>query len=89
MFETDFLTHQTAGAYRESIERALRILGDAYPGQPYSGKSAAELGELLGNIILPGDGSPLNAALDRLKPIISHSLALTNPNTVAHFHPPP
>ena len=61
----------------------------AFPTQPYSGKSPAELAALLKGDVLPQGGSPVDDVLKRVRTIIAHSVAVTHPNTIAHLHCPP
>lgn len=89
MFETDFLTAPNHAVYRDTIAGAVEAVLAALPSQSYSGKSAAELGALMENEILPASGSPLREVLDRVRPLIANSVALSHPYTIAHLHCPP
>lgn len=89
MFAEEFLTPRSAAVYRESIAKAVDALLDAFPTHPYSGRSPAELAELLDGDVLPQLGSPLGEVLGKARTIIAHSVAVTHPNTIAHLHCPP
>ena len=88
-FAEEFLTPNTSAAYRESIAKAVEALLGAFPTQPYSGKSPAELSALLAGNILPQRGSPIDEVFEKVRMIIQHSVAVTHPNTIAHLHCPP
>jgi len=88
-FAEEFLTPKNSAAYRESIARAVEALLDAFPTQPYSGKSPAELAALLKWDVLPRHGSPVDEVLSRVRTIVAHSVAVTHPNAIAHLHCPP
>jgi L-2,4-diaminobutyrate decarboxylase len=88
-FAEEFLTPGSTAAYRENILKAVDALQDAFPTQPYSGKSPAELAALLDGTVLPQLGSPIDEVLGKVRTIIAHSVAITHPNTIAHLHSPP
>lgn len=88
-FAEEFLTLKNSAAYRESIAKAVEALLDAFPTQPYSGKSPAELAALLKGDVLPRGGSPVDDVLKRVRTIVAHSVAVTHPNTIAHLLCPP
>jgi L-2,4-diaminobutyrate decarboxylase len=88
-FAEEFLTPGSTAAYRENILKAVEALQDAFPTQPYSGKSPAELAALLDGTVLPQLGSPIDEVLGKVRTIIAHSVAITHPNTIAHLHSPP
>lgn len=89
MFETDFFTPSTRATYRDAIAKAVETLAEALPSQSYSGRSPADLAELLKSNILPTDGCTVGEALQRVRPVIANSIAITHPNTIAHLHCPP
>ena len=89
MFESDFLTSTHDATYRDAIAKAVDTLLAALPSRSYSGRSAAELATLFKSEILPATGSGIPAALNRVGPLIAHSIVLTHPNTIAHLHSPP
>jgi L-2,4-diaminobutyrate decarboxylase len=88
-FAEEFLTPENSAVYRETIAKTVQALLDALPTQPYSGKSPAELDALLGGNVLPQLGSPIDDVLGKMQTIMTHSVALTHPNTIAHLHSPP
>jgi L-2,4-diaminobutyrate decarboxylase len=89
LFESDFLTRSTAGVYRETMATAIETLCRALPVQPYSGKDPATLASLFDNEVLPETGIGLENLWDRIAKVISNSVILTHPNTIAHLHCPP
>lgn len=89
MFESDFLSSAHTAEYRDAIARAVEILLSALPSQPYTGKSAAELSPLIDSEILPSSPSEFGAVCARVRPLIENSVALHDPNTIAHLHCPP
>ena len=89
MFETDFLTPSSHASYRDVIAKAVDTLLAAFPPQSYTGRSPSELADLLNGNILPAQGCGIEEALQRVRPIIANSIAVTHPNTVAHLHCPP
>ncbi len=88
-FAEEFLTPKSSAAYRENIAKAVEALLDVFPTQAYSGKSPAELAALLDGEILPQRGFPIDEVLGKVRTIIAHSVALSDPNTIAHLHCPP
>jgi L-2,4-diaminobutyrate decarboxylase len=89
MFETDFLTGTHGAVYRDAVAKAVDALLATFPSQPYSGQSAAELAPLFKFEVLPATGTEIGEALNRLRPLIANSVALSHPNTIAHLHCPP
>lgn len=89
MFESDFLTRSTAGVYKETTAKAIHVLCRALPAQPYSGKDPATLASLFDDEVLPGTGRGLDNLWDRVGKVISDSVMVTHPNTIAHLHCPP
>ena len=89
MFESDFLTLSTTGAYKQTMAGAIEALCRSLPTQPYSGADPAWLRSLFDNEVLPETGVGLENLWDRIAKVISHSVVLTHPNTIAHLHCPP
>src|SRR6266536_2463509 len=89
MFETDFLTGTHGAVYRDAVANAVDTLLATFPSQPYSGQFAAELAPLFKSEVLPASGTEIVEALNRLRPLIANSVALSHPNTIAHLHCPP
>jgi L-2,4-diaminobutyrate decarboxylase len=91
LFETDFLCSSSASreAYRDSIAQALESLHTAWPDLPYSGKSPAELTELLGVTPLPnGAASPQDISA-WVATVVANSIVPSHPRVMAHLHCPP
>ena len=89
MFESDFLTRSTTGVYRETMARAIEVLCDALPAQPYSGKDPATLASLFHDELLPETGARPENLWDQVANLISNSVIVTHPNLIAHLHCPP
>lgn len=90
MFEARFFGVHPDGieAFRQAVKATARMLTSALPDQPYSGAAPAALNELLQTEICPPTGRPLSHALERVRAIVGHSVALWHPNVVAHLHCP-
>lgn len=88
MSATEFLTNSEASqrAYRESMARAVDVLCRALPTQPYSGRNAEALGDLLAGEIFPQSAVSSVEIWERMAAIISESVHLTHANTAAHLH---
>jgi L-2,4-diaminobutyrate decarboxylase len=89
MFENEFLTAESSQSFRDAIAKAVEGLLKAFPVQPYSGKSPAELAAILKGDVLTEHGSSLDDVLARVQPIIADSVNVTNRRTIAHLHCPP
>ena len=90
MFEARFFGVHPDGieAFRQAVKATARMLTSALPDQPCSGAAPAALNELLRTEICPPTGRPLSHALERVRAIVGHSVALWHPNVVAHLHCP-
>jgi len=90
VFESEFLTGTAASkeAFRQLVQRALDSVCSSLPQQPYTGKRSTELAELIDAEVLPQTGSSAPAA-DKLSAIVSNSIVVSHPHTVAHLHSPP
>jgi L-2,4-diaminobutyrate decarboxylase len=89
LFESEFLTLSTAGAYKQTMAGAIEVLCRSLPNQPYSGADPASLRSLFESEVLPETGIGLDNLWDRIAKVISNSVILTHPNTIAHLHCPP
>lgn len=91
MFETDFLTltEKSQAAYRQLINQTVEVLRESLPSTPYSGQTPAGLGDLIGSDFLPAVPSPQSQIAERLRTVISNSIAVSHPHTAAHLHCPP
>jgi L-2,4-diaminobutyrate decarboxylase len=91
LFESDFLTSAPASRllYRELMTRVTEVIASCLPDQPYNGKSPAALSALIEPAFLPDEGATPGAVFDQLGAIISNSVSVSHPNTVAHLHCPP
>jgi L-2,4-diaminobutyrate decarboxylase len=91
LFEDDFLTNSAhaKALYRHAISRAAAIVASTLPGEPYSGKSPAELSGLIYSEFLPRAGQPSGEIERALRAVVANSINVTHPNTAAHLHCPP
>ncbi len=90
-FKSEFLTgtQQSKDSYQQLIAQVAALAASCLPDQPYSGKNAAALAELLNADVLPQTGSTGEAVFGKLRSIIANSVVVTHPHTVAHLHCPP
>ena len=90
MFESEFLTatEESQEAYRQFIARVVETICSSLPAQSYRGKTATELATLIDSEIFPKAGSSREIA-GKLATIVSNSVVVTHPQTVAHLHCPP
>jgi L-2,4-diaminobutyrate decarboxylase len=91
LFESEFLSGAPASqaAYCEGLVKVTAALLGALPSQPYGGKDAAGLTELLVGDVLPNAGTSLEDTIERLCTVVKHSVSVTHPNSVAHLQCPP
>jgi L-2,4-diaminobutyrate decarboxylase len=89
MFEAEFLTQAGEKQYRLAITKAVDSLLAAWPREPYSGSSPAELQKLFAGEILPPTGMPDSQVWKAVEEVIANSISLTHPATIAHLHCPP
>ena len=89
MFETEFLTSdgKSRAAYQQLVSQAAKIACDTWPERSYSGKTPAELTNLIGSD--PLKAAPSGQADAFLRTIVANSVAITHPHTAAHLHCPP
>ncbi|HYA26032.1 MAG TPA: pyridoxal-dependent decarboxylase, partial [Terriglobales bacterium] len=71
------------------MARAIEVLCDALPAQPYSGKDPATLASLFHDELLPETGARPENLWDQVANLISNSVIVTHPNLIAHLHCPP
>lgn len=71
------------------MARAIEMLCHALPAQPYSGEDPATLASSFHDEVLPETGDELDTLWDRIANVISNSVIVTHPNTIAHLHCPP
>jgi L-2,4-diaminobutyrate decarboxylase len=69
--------------------RAVELLCQCMPQQPYSGKSPAALAKLLSGEVLPENPSEPGQIRERLQQVIADSVVVSHPHTAAHLHCPP
>lgn len=91
MFESEFLTSNPQGkqTYQQLISRTAGLVAECFPGVPYQGSSASSLSGLVPAGFLPEDGRTDEQLHEIFKSVISHSIAVSNPGTIAHLHCPP
>ena len=90
MFESEFLTNspECRAAYQQWMVKTVELLCQGLPEQPYSGKTAASLDEPLAGEILPSTSFEIEDCLQQLGRVISDSVVVSHPNTIAHLHCP-
>jgi len=91
LFESEFLTNsqESREVYRTTMLRAIDLLCQSLPNQPYSGKGPVELAALLKGEIFPENGRTWETIRERLQCIVSDSVVVSHSNTAAHLHCPP
>jgi L-2,4-diaminobutyrate decarboxylase len=91
LFESEFLTstEHSKDAYRKLIARAVQILCESFPNQPYCGKSPAALAEAVASDFLPQREGSWDQIAETLRAVVANSVAVSDPNTAAHLHCPP
>lgn len=91
MFESEFLTSSkdSKEAYRQLISRAAEIVTAFLPNQPYSGKNASTLGGMLNGGFFPEGACSEDQIAEIFQTVISNSIAVSDPATIAHLHCPP
>ena len=91
LFETDFLTPDSTSkaAFQRLVKEAADIVCEALPKNSFSGKTPAELRDLISKDFLPAAGKSSDVIAATLKSIISNSIFIGHPNTIAHLHCPP
>jgi L-2,4-diaminobutyrate decarboxylase len=91
VFESEFLTptEESKSRYRHLIAQAAQIVCTSLPDQPYCGKTAAALAELVDSDFLPAVGDSSAEIAETLRTVVSNSIAVSHPHTAAHLHCPP
>lgn len=91
LFESEFLvgTDHSKESYRQLIVRACHIVSSSLPQNPYNGKKAAALTNLVDADFLPEYGCTPERIADQLRTAISNSVIVGHPFTAAHLHCPP
>ncbi|HEY6370256.1 MAG TPA: aspartate aminotransferase family protein [Candidatus Sulfotelmatobacter sp.] len=91
MFESEFLTPAQQGKdlYPRQVWHAAQIVCSSLPSAAYSGKNAAALADLIATDFLPDAPSASEQISATLSTVVSNSVAVNHPNTVAHLHCPP
>ena len=91
MFESEFLTpaHESRNHYRRLVEQAAEIVCTSLPGGPYHGKNATALAALVSDDFLPEVACSSGQIAGMLRTVVSNSVAVNHPHTVAHLHCPP
>lgn len=91
MFDSEFLISSPLSkeAYQQVISHAARIVAEFFPGVPYAGSRASGLSSLLPQDFLPGQGCTGEHITEIFQSVISNSIAVSDPCTIAHLHCPP
>ena len=91
MFESEFLTPTQDGKdrYLRLVSEAAQIVCESLPEDPYSGKNAAALADLISTDFLPDTAATSEQIAATLRTVVSNSVAANHPHTAAHLHCPP
>jgi L-2,4-diaminobutyrate decarboxylase len=91
LFESEFLTptQEHKDRYQKLVWEAAQIVCSSLPQAPYSGKNASALTDLIPSDFLPDAPSSSEQVAATLRTVVSNSVAVNHPNTVAHLHCPP
>jgi len=91
LFETDFVTSrdQNKQTFRTLIAEAAKLIGEAFPEQPYLGRSATSLAQSVGSDFLSRQRASEEEISQTLRTIVMNSVSVSHPYTAAHLHCPP
>jgi L-2,4-diaminobutyrate decarboxylase len=91
VFESEFLTPtpEAKALYQRLVSEAAQIVCASLPGVPYNGKNAAALDHLVTTDFLPQQPAAPEQIAAALRAVVSHSVDVNHPHTVAHLHCPP
>ena len=91
MFETDFLTTDASSQaeFLRLVSQAAEIVCQALPVGPFVGKSPANLRQLVAPEVLPTTAQSWEAITEFMKTVVTNSVFVGHPNTIAHLHCPP
>ncbi|HZN11297.1 MAG TPA: aspartate aminotransferase family protein [Blastocatellia bacterium] len=90
MFESKFFgaSAESRAGYLRWVRALSEDLISALPAGPYAGDGPGQLSALLATDICPDEGISFEALRERLRAVISKSIALWHPHTAAHLHTP-
>ena len=89
LYESLFLHEHSKELYAQAVSRAVSIICEALPQQPYSGQNPAQLGALIPNELLPPGEASTQQIAETLRTVVANSIAVSHPCTAAHLHCPP
>jgi L-2,4-diaminobutyrate decarboxylase len=91
LFENEFLISnpESKKSYQQLIAKTIEVLLSSLPDLAYSGKHATELSSIMGSVVFPRVGSPVDEIFNNLREIVSNSVMVSHPNAAAHLHCPP
>jgi L-2,4-diaminobutyrate decarboxylase len=91
VFESEFLTSspESKESYRQLISQAAKLVCECFPAGAYSGASVSELAALISGDFLPQQALSSDQIAATLRSVISNSVAVSDPRTMAHLHCPP
>ena len=89
LYESLFLHENSKELYAQAVSRAVSIICEALPQQPYSGQNPAQAGALIPNEFLPQRGASTQQIAESLRTVVANSIAVSHPHTAAHLHCPP
>jgi L-2,4-diaminobutyrate decarboxylase len=91
VFESEFLTPtpEAKALYQRLVSEAAQIVCTSLSGVSYNGKNAAAVDRLVSTDFLPQQPANPEAIAAMLRTVVSHSVDVNHPHTVAHLHCPP
>ena len=69
--------------------QAAELVFESLPREPYSGKTPTELNALIPETFLRNTAGSPDQIADTLRSVVSNSIAVSHPCTIAHLHCPP
>jgi L-2,4-diaminobutyrate decarboxylase len=91
VFESEFLTPtpEAKALYQRLVSEAAEIVCASLSGVPYKGKNASALDRLVVTDFLSQQPANPEQIAATLRTVVSHSVDVNHPRTVAHLHCPP
>jgi L-2,4-diaminobutyrate decarboxylase len=91
VFESEFLTstESSKDQYQRLVSQVAQTICTALPDAPYIGHKASALADLVPADFLPEAAATPEQMTAMLRTIVSNSVNVNHPDTVAHLHCPP
>lgn len=91
MFESEFLTSTTESKriYERLVGQAAQTVSESMLTRPYRGKGPDALSDIVGTDFLPRQPNSWEEVAKTLGTVITNSVSVGHPHTVAHLHCPP